>query len=129
MAAKEKTQKELLEEVNKGIGFVQDKDNKDKIVGLVTPAQIEKWKQECPLGFYGAKSGKHIAYLRYPTRDEINDALTNMVEGEPFSAYANMANMTFIGGSADLLTNDRLYTTVIHKIKTEIDGNAEILNF
>lgn len=129
MVQQEKTIAEQLAEANKNVEFVADKDNKDKVKGLVTQKQIDAWKAANPVGVFAVKSEGHIGYFGYPSRSEMNDAILNPEEGNPFGAYELMMQMSFLGGSVELLTNPRLFATVIHKYKAKIDGNAEVLDF
>ena len=121
-----KTLAQQLADANTGLDFVKD----SKISGEVTPKQIEAWKKDFPIGFYGIKIGDKVAYFKYPERDEINDILSQNDSQKPSYLYEVAANMTFIGGDVELLTNDRCYVILCRSVKAKMDeGESEVLDF
>jgi hypothetical protein len=101
--------------------------NKTPLTGLATPEQLKKWKAENPAGIYGVECDGHIAYFREPTRQDVNAALSCASDNEPLAAIGKFMELTMIGGSGDVKTNDLLWLGVGQEVKHKMRGKEATL--
>ena len=101
---------------------------KTKLIGEVTPEQIEEWKKK-----YGQVSGiivdGHICYLKKPDRKILGFA---SVAGktDPMKFNEALLNNCFIGGSETIKTEDDLFIAASTKLSDLIEvKEAELVNF
>lgn len=99
------------------------------LIGQVTAEQIAEWKAKHPLGIYAIQVGGHVAYFKNPNRHEMNCALSSADQDKPLDMFQEFSNLTYIGGSNEVLTNDSMFVGLCQKIKVKLDGiQAELVN-
>lgn len=101
------------------------------LTGQVEDNQIAAWKKSHPQGIYGVAAGGHIAYFKKPTRNEVNCAFSvkNRENAQPLDVVEEMATLTYLGGSEEVLKNDSLFLGASVLIREAMDGvTAKLVN-
>jgi hypothetical protein len=80
--------------------------------GQATDAQIAEWKARFKYGIYGIEVDGHIAYFKNPGRNELNCAMSKADRDRALAIFEELANVTFIGGSEEVLTDDQMFIGV-----------------
>ena len=80
-----------------------------KLRGQATDEQIAAWKQENPDGIYFIKNSTDIAYYREPMLQDIESAINAADPESPFSGTRYFMELTFIGGSEAMHTDDKMF--------------------
>ena len=80
-----------------------------KLNGQADDAQITKWKQEYKDGIYYIKSPTDIAYFREPMVFDVETAYAAADDDHPFASIKEFGRLTFIGGSEEILKDDRMF--------------------
>jgi hypothetical protein len=93
-----------------------------ELKGQATAEQIKEWNGKYPGGIYAVEFDEHVGYFKNPDRAEVNCALTKSDAKKPLAVLEDLANMTFIGGSDEVLKNDTLFLGVCNSIKNKMDG-------
>ena len=95
-------------------------------IGEVDEKQIADWKKLSPLGIYQVVSESgHVGYFRNPNRNEVNCALQKTKQ--PLDPIIELANLTVLGGSKELLSNDTMFLGILNEIKGKLDGQRAVL--
>ena len=98
-------------------------------IGQATEEQISKWKKENKLGVYFIVVDDKVGYFKRPNRLEINRALSVAKGDMPMASVEEMANLTWLGGCEELLTDDLYYLNVMNGVKQVLEGyNALVGN-
>jgi hypothetical protein len=101
---------------------------KTSLIGEVTPAQIQEWKDKHGQ-IFGIIVDGHICYLKKPDRKILGFA---SVAGktDPMKFNEAMLNNCFIGGSEAIKTDDDLFLAASSKLSDLIQvKEAELVNF
>ena len=102
---------------------------KGVLTGEVTEAQVKKWKAEYLLGVYGAKADGKVAYFRNPDLNDMNCAMAKKDRNKFMDQWKEMADVTWLGGCEELVTNDRLFMSIVNIIQIASDGvESELVN-
>lgn len=102
---------------------------KEQLIGQATQEQIDAWKKANPLGIYALISGGHIGYFKNPSRQELNCAMSKADTSAPLDMYEELATLTFIDGSRELLDNDNKFIGIATQMKQKFEGEkAELVN-
>jgi hypothetical protein len=116
--------------VDKNVQYKTEAD-KPMYIGEVTDAQIAKWKKEYPDGIYGVplKKSNRIVYFRNPDLDALNCAYAKTDWNKQLDKWVELARVTFLGGDEEVLTNDRLFTSVVGRLQEAAQGEeTEMVN-
>ncbi len=97
------------------------------LIGIAEAAQIAAWKQSHPIGIYGLEVDGHIGYFKNPNRSEMNMAMSKADPDAALDMYEELAKVTFIGGSEEILKDDAMFLGVMRQIKTKMEGKKAIL--
>ena len=92
------------------------------LLGLATQEQIRNWKQQHAGGIYALETGGHIAYFKNPGRQEVNCALRKSDKDRVLDVYEELAAVTFLGGSEEVLRDDRKFLGICRELKSKLDG-------
>lgn len=105
-----------------------ENQNQASCIGQATTEQIEKWKRENKQGIYAIESNGHIAYFKRPTRTIFNYSVFNADLSEFMKFWESFSEMSFIGGSREVLENDLLFRGAIDQLRDVAYGiPAEIV--
>jgi hypothetical protein len=101
----------------------------NQLKGQVAAEQIAAWKQQHKTGIYAIEVDGHIGYFKKPNRHEMNCTLNKAEKNRALDIFEELANLTFIGGSSALLTEDELFFGVVQELKVIMDGKkARLVN-
>jgi len=101
---------------------------KPKLIGEVTPEQIEEWKKKYGPGKRIVVCG-HVCYLRYPTRVEVA-FLNSSTSNNGVKSNEVFLTTIWLGGSEEIKTNDRLFFAATKHLTAMItDKEAELEDF
>ena len=99
------------------------------LIGQADQKQIDSWKAANPNGIFGVTVGGHIGYFKKPGRNDLNCAMSKFSNESPLDMYEELANLTFLGGSDEVLKNDNKFMGVVTQLKTITEGEkAELVN-
>lgn len=99
------------------------------LIGQATDDQINAWKAANAGGIYGITVENHIGYFKEPNRQEMNQAYSKVDSDAFLDSWEELATLTYIGGSKELLTNDRLFFATARMMKTRQESvKAELVN-
>lgn len=100
-----------------------------KLIGQATADDIAKWKKENPLGIYQIATCGHVGYFKNPSIADVNCAMSKVTGDAPLDLYMEFGQLTFIGGSKEILSNDTMFLAASYKLKKKADGEvAELLD-
>lgn len=108
-----------------------DKENNIRVepVGKATDEQIAEWKRKHKSGIYSVETEGHIGYFKNPGRNEVNCAMSKSDKERALAVFEELASITFIGGSEEILSDDQLFIGVCHEIKSKLEGKkAKLVN-
>ena len=97
------------------------------LIGQATDEEIAEWKQQYPQGIYAIESDDHIAYFKNPNRNEMNCAMSKASQEKALDMYEELATLTFIGGSEDVIKNDQRFYGLASQLKTKFEGKKATL--
>jgi len=102
--------------------------SEETLIGQATEGQIATWKKKYGKVF-GIKVGGHICYLKAADRKAISYASV-AGKSDPLKFNETILNSCFIGGSAEIKTNDELFLGA-GKVLPELIQlkEAELVNF
>lgn len=104
-------------------------ENRNKLIGRATEAQIAEWKSKYKYGIYGVEVEGHIGYFKNPGRHELNCAMSKADRDKALDIFEELANITFIGGSEEILKDDQMFIGVSQELKVKLDGKkARLVN-
>ena len=99
------------------------------LTGQATEAQIKEWKAKYKYGIYAIEVDGHIGYFKNPGRNELNCAMSKADRDKALALFEELANITFIGGSEELLNDDQMFIGVSQELKVKLDGKkAKLVN-
>lgn len=97
--------------------------------GAATDGQIAEWKAKYKYGIYSIEVDGHVGYFKNPGRNELNCAMSKADRDKALAIFEELANITFIGGSEELLTNDQMFIGISQELKAKLDGKkAKLVN-
>jgi hypothetical protein len=97
------------------------------LTGQASEEQIAAWKTKHKDGIYAITCGEHVAYFKNPGRAELNCAMSKADKERMLDVYEELANLTWIGGSEALLTDDQMFVGACQILKEKLDGKRAIL--
>lgn len=99
------------------------------LAGQATEAQIAEWKTKYKYGIYAVEVDGHIAYFKNPGRNELNCAMSKADKDKALDIFEELANVTFIGGSEEILKDDQMFIGVSQELKVKLEGKrARLVN-
>ena len=99
------------------------------LVGQATDAQIAEWQAKHKYGIYSIEVDGHVAYFKNPGRNELNCAMSKADRDKALDIFEELANITFIGGSEEILKDDQMFIGVSQELKVKLDGKkAKLVN-
>lgn len=100
-----------------------------KFIGQASPEDIAKWKKENPLGIYQILSDGHVGYFKNPSIDDANCATSKASTEAAYDMFKELGNITFLGGSREVLENDTKFLRTSTLLKKKLEGaEAELLD-
>ena len=104
-------------------------EHKQTIKGQATTEQVDSWKKANPEGIYAlmGKNKDEIAYFKYPSREEVNCAIAKYEADKVLDMYEELGELTFLGGSKELLTNTQKFLGVKKQLSKIVDGEEATL--
>jgi hypothetical protein len=103
--------------------------NADALRGQATDVQITEWKAKYKYGIYAVEVEGHIGYFKNPGRQELNCAMSKADRDRALDIFEELANVTFIGGSEEILKDDQMFIGVSQELKAKLDGKkARLVN-
>ena len=97
------------------------------LTGQVSDTQIADWKAKHKYGIYAIEVDGHIGYFKNPGRNELNCAMSKADRDRALDIFEELANITFIGGSEELLKDDQMFIGVSQELKVKLDGKKATL--
>ncbi len=101
--------------------------NNNTLTGQATEPQITEWKAKYKYGIYAIAVDGHIGYFKNPGRNELNCALSKSERDKALNVFEELANVTFIGGSEEILKDDQMFIGVAQELKEKLDGKKATL--
>lgn len=99
------------------------------LTGQATDIQIKEWKLKYKYGIYAVEVDGHIGYFKNPGRNELNCAMSKADRDKALNIFEELANLTFIGGSKELLEDDQMFIGLSQELKVKLDGKkAKLVN-
>lgn len=90
---------------------------------------MAEWKATHKYGIYAIEVGGHIAYFKNPGRNELNCAMSKADREKALHIFEELANLTFVGGSKEVLLDDQLFIGASQELKTKLEGTkAKLVN-
>ena len=97
--------------------------------GQASDTQIEEWKAKYKYGIYAIEVDGHVGYFKNPGRNELNCAMSKADRDKALDIFEELANVTFIGGSEELLRDDQMFIGISQELKVKLDGKkAKLVN-
>ncbi len=108
---------------------MENNGNNTELTGRVTEAQIVEWKAKHKQGIYALEVDGHIGYFKNPGRNELNCAMSKADRDKALDVFEELATLTFIGGSEDLLKDDQMFIGISQELKVKLEGKkARLVN-
>ena len=99
------------------------------LVGVASDGQIAEWKAKHKYGIYAIEVDGHIGYFKNPGRNELNCAMSKADRDKALDVFEELAAITFIGGSEEILKDDQMFIGVSQELKVKLDGKkAKLVN-
>jgi hypothetical protein len=100
-----------------------------QLTGQQTDEQVNTWKQQYKQGIYAIEVDGHIGYFKNPNRHEMNCALSKASTGSALDMYEELARLTFLGGSEEVMNDDQKFFGLVQQIRSKMDGKkAKLVN-
>lgn len=116
-------------QANINTGNFGEQDSTMYLIGQVSETQIADWKQKYKYGIYAIEVDGHIAYFKNPGRHEMNCAMRKADKERALDMFEELANITFLGGSEELLKDDQMFIGVSQELKVKLEGKkAKLVN-
>ncbi len=93
-----------------------------QLIGLADEDLITKMKRENPTGLFFIKVQDHIAYFREPTRHDVNASLAVADPQRPLAVAEKFADLLFLFGSREVLTNDAMFIGAAIQLRQKMNG-------
>jgi hypothetical protein len=97
------------------------------LIGQAPDTQIAEWKAKHKYGIYAIEVDGHIGYFKNPGRNELNCAMSKADRDKALDIFEELANITFIGGSEEILKDDQMFIGVSQELKVKLDGKKATL--
>jgi hypothetical protein len=101
--------------------------HEQQLTGQQTEEQIANWKKEYKQGIYAISVDGHIGYFKNPNRHEMNCAMSKASADAALDMYEELARLTFIGGSEEVINNDQMFFGMVQQIKVKMEGKKATL--
>lgn len=99
------------------------------LTGEVNEGQIAEWKKKYKYGVYALEVDGHIGYFKNPGRNELNCAMSKADRDKALDVFEELATLTFIGGSEELLKDDQMFIGISQELKVKLEGKkAKLVN-
>ena len=99
------------------------------LTGQATDEQVSEWKAKYKYGIYAIEVDGHIAYFKNPGRNELNCAMSKADRDKALDIFEELATITFLGGSDEVLKDDQMFIGVSQELKVKLDGKkAKLVN-
>lgn len=103
--------------------------NQNEMTGQQADTQIQAWKQQYKNGIYAIVVDDHIGYFKNPSRHEMNCAMSKASSEAALDMYEELARLTFIGGSEDVINDDQMFFGLVQQVKVKMEGKkAKLVN-
>jgi hypothetical protein len=102
-------------------------ENEKQLIGQAADEQVSAWKQKYKTGIYSVEVDGHIGYFKNPGRNELNCAMSKADRDKALGIFEELANITFIGGSEEILNDDQMFIGVSQELKVKLDGKKATL--
>ncbi len=102
-------------------------EQNSKPTGSVAESQIREWKASHKYGIYSIEVDGHIAYFKNPGRHELNCAMSKADNERALDMYEELASLTFLGGSEEVLRDDQMFIGVCQELKVKLEGKRAVL--
>jgi hypothetical protein len=102
-------------------------NEKTILTGQATDSQIAEWKTKYKSGIYAVVVDGHIAYFKNPGRNELNCAMSKADNDKVLDLYEELAELTFVGGSEDVLKDDQMFVGMCQEMKVKLEGKKAVL--
>lgn len=100
-----------------------------KLAGMATGEQLKEWKAKYRYGIYAIEVDGHIAYFKNPDRNELNCAMRKADREKALDVFEELASLTFIGGSDEVLKDDQMFIGISQELKVKLEGKkAQLVN-
>jgi len=104
-------------------------DTGQQLIGQANGEQIQAWKSKYRYGIFAIETEGHVAYFKNPDRHDLNCALSKSERERVLSVYEELASITFIGGSENILTDDQMFIGASQELKVKLEGKkARLVN-
>ena len=104
-------------------------NNQYELAGKATDEQINEWKRKYKAGIFSVEVDGHVGYFKNPGRNELNCAMSKADRERALAIFEELANLTFIGGSDEILKDDQMFVGVALELKVKLDGKkAKLVN-
>ncbi len=99
------------------------------LVGQESQETIDQWKTKYRQGIYALEVDGHIVYFKNPSRHEINCAMSKADRERALDVFEELAKLTFLGGSEEVLSDDQMFVGVCQEMKVKLEGKrAKLVN-
>jgi hypothetical protein len=99
------------------------------LTGQASPEQIAEWKEKHKYGIYALEVAGHVGYFKNPGRNELNYAMSKVDSDRVLSVFEELANVTFIGGSKEVLEDDQMFIGISQELRVKLEGKkAKLVN-
>jgi len=100
-----------------------------QLTGQQSDEQVQTWKQQYKQGIYAIVVDDCIGYFKNPSRNEMNCAMSKASSDAALDMYEELARLTFIGGSEEVINDDQMFFGLVQQIKVKMDGKkAKLVN-
>lgn len=96
-------------------------------IGQASETQIAEWKAKHKYGIYALEVDGHIGYFKNPGRNELNCAMSKADRDKALDVFEELATLTFIGGSDELLKDDQMFIGISQELKVKLEGKKATL--
>ena len=99
------------------------------LTGQASNEQIAEWKAKYKYGIYALEVDGHVGYFKNPGRNELNFAMSKADSDKVLNVFEELAGVTFIGGSRELLEDDQMFIGISQELKIKLEGKkAKLVN-
>ncbi len=97
------------------------------LIGQATNEQIAEWKRKYKYGIYAVEVDGHVGYFKNPGRNELNCAMSKADKDKALDIFEELASVTFLGGSEEILKDDQMFIGVSQELKIKLEGKQATL--
>lgn len=98
-----------------------------KLFGQQDAEQIAKWKEQYKQGIFALSNDTDIAYFKNPDRNIMNCAMSKASVEAALDMYEELAKLSFIGGSENMINDDQMFFGAVQQIKVKMEGQKTTL--